>query len=176
MVLRSIFKLQAFRNWLIFWTLNWNTKSFQWSKMGVGYVSRPGWPACSFSVQYILTRIRVSFIYSVVPDIKVILSCYIWAHSPARILMFYNYISSHLEIFVQHNIRKMFLVITPPKRDLSTREETSIPLRKRRGLPKVHSGCTTCKSVSLKRLHYFPLMANKHQSSTNQMRRRKARV
>ncbi|TEY78210.1 hypothetical protein BOTCAL_0051g00280 [Botryotinia calthae] len=47
----------------------------------------------------------------------------------------------------------MFLVITPPtqlRRDLSTREETSIPLRKRRGLPKVHSGCTTCKTRRIK--------------------------
>ncbi|KAF7939515.1 hypothetical protein EAE99_001320 [Botrytis elliptica] len=47
----------------------------------------------------------------------------------------------------------MFLVITPPsqlKRDLSTGEETSIPLRKRRELPKVHSGCTTCKTRRIK--------------------------
>ncbi|KAF7956691.1 hypothetical protein EAE96_004023 [Botrytis aclada] len=47
----------------------------------------------------------------------------------------------------------MFLVITPPpqlKRDLGTGEETSIPLRKRRGLSKVHSGCTTCKTRRIK--------------------------
>ncbi|KAF7900419.1 uncharacterized protein EAF01_007721 [Botrytis porri] len=47
----------------------------------------------------------------------------------------------------------MFLVITPPpqlKRDPITGEETSIPLRKRRGLPKVHSGCTTCKTRRIK--------------------------
>ncbi|TGO42506.1 hypothetical protein BHYA_0007g00050 [Botrytis hyacinthi] len=47
----------------------------------------------------------------------------------------------------------MFLVIKPPpqlKRDLSTGEETSIQLRKRRGLPKVHSGCTTCKTRRIK--------------------------
>ncbi|KAA8573969.1 hypothetical protein EYC84_005510 [Monilinia fructicola] len=47
----------------------------------------------------------------------------------------------------------MFLVISPPpqeKRDSDIRERVSVPLRKRRGLPKVHSGCTTCKARRIK--------------------------
>ncbi|KAB8303400.1 hypothetical protein EYC80_004828 [Monilinia laxa] len=47
----------------------------------------------------------------------------------------------------------MFLVLSPPpqeKRDSDVREQVSVPLRKRRGLPKVHSGCTTCKARRIK--------------------------
>ncbi|QSZ33891.1 hypothetical protein DSL72_005465 [Monilinia vaccinii-corymbosi] len=46
----------------------------------------------------------------------------------------------------------MFLVLAPPPQveRNSVGEQVSIPLRKRRGLPKVHSGCTTCKARRIK--------------------------
>ncbi|KAF7872418.1 hypothetical protein EAF04_003339 [Stromatinia cepivora] len=44
----------------------------------------------------------------------------------------------------------MFLVIAPPPQVRREGEQISVPLRKRRGLPKVHTGCTTCKARRIK--------------------------
>ncbi|KAI9647277.1 hypothetical protein NHQ30_003660 [Ciborinia camelliae] len=47
----------------------------------------------------------------------------------------------------------MFLIIAPPpqiKRNIGTGEQIPIRLQKRKGLPKVHSGCTTCKARRIK--------------------------